>query len=341
MFRADGERRSFSVVRDVTVLGRREDCDLRIPLGDVSRKHCRIIRNGDSVRIEDLGSSNGTLCNGERVTTAQLQPGDTVALGPVTFVVQINGFPADEELMPYAHNREPVAQDTAIAAAAVGVGSMTEVEPPPVPEGEEEIAELDELEEDFGAAPLIASADDGDDDDAVSALDPIADLDSSGELQPVDAETIQEIEEIDELEEVEEIAELEPVAERVPANEESGLQPIDDLAHLEKVTDPEPAPAPVKAHGRPAKPAAAVVVVAAMAPVPAMPKPPKPAKAKAPAKEPEPPVDAPIEGELQESDVFEGMSGSNFEIVVDDAAENSSSGEIEVDWNAESNSGSK
>ena len=40
MFRADGQRRSFSITRDMTVVGRREDCDLRIPLSDVSRKHC-------------------------------------------------------------------------------------------------------------------------------------------------------------------------------------------------------------------------------------------------------------------------------------------------------------
>ena len=42
MFRADQQRRSFSVTRDMTVIGRREDCDLRIPLSDVSRKHCRL-----------------------------------------------------------------------------------------------------------------------------------------------------------------------------------------------------------------------------------------------------------------------------------------------------------
>ena len=34
MFRAEGERRSFSVARDVTVIGRREDCDLRIPVSE-------------------------------------------------------------------------------------------------------------------------------------------------------------------------------------------------------------------------------------------------------------------------------------------------------------------
>jgi pSer/pThr/pTyr-binding forkhead associated (FHA) protein len=67
MFRADGQRRSFSITRDMTVVGRREDCDLRIPLSDVSRKHCRLILNGETMKIEDLGSSNGTYINGERV----------------------------------------------------------------------------------------------------------------------------------------------------------------------------------------------------------------------------------------------------------------------------------
>ena len=48
MIRSDGERRSFSIARDMTVVGRREDCDLRIPLGEISRKHCRLVRDGDS-----------------------------------------------------------------------------------------------------------------------------------------------------------------------------------------------------------------------------------------------------------------------------------------------------
>jgi predicted component of type VI protein secretion system len=100
MFRADGERRSFSIVRDMTVVGRREDCDLRIPLGEVSRKHCRLIMEGDGIRLEDLGSSNGTFHNGERVREATLNAGDTVQIGPVTFMVQIDGVPADEEMQP-------------------------------------------------------------------------------------------------------------------------------------------------------------------------------------------------------------------------------------------------
>jgi pSer/pThr/pTyr-binding forkhead associated (FHA) protein len=84
----------------MTVVGRREDCDLRIPLGEISRKHCRFIKDGDSLRIEDLGSSNGTFHNGERVQEAIVGPGDTVQVGSIAFVVQIDGAPVDEELTP-------------------------------------------------------------------------------------------------------------------------------------------------------------------------------------------------------------------------------------------------
>jgi len=96
MFKGDGERRSFSVARDVTVIGRREDCDLRIPLGEVSRKHCRLIKDGLNLRIEDLGSSNGTFRNGERIQEASIEPGDSIRIGSVGFVVQIDGQPPED-----------------------------------------------------------------------------------------------------------------------------------------------------------------------------------------------------------------------------------------------------
>lgn len=111
MFRSDGEKRSFSIARDMTVIGRREDCDLRIPLGEVSRKHCRLVRDGDTLKLEDLGSSNGTFLNGQRVQEALLSPGDTIQVGPVVFALQIDGEPPEEEL-------NPVSTDAARGAAA-------------------------------------------------------------------------------------------------------------------------------------------------------------------------------------------------------------------------------
>lgn len=103
MFRAEGERRSFSLPRDMTVIGRREDCDLRIPVSEVSRKHCRVLKEGDEIRVEDLGSSNGTYHNGQRIMgSVAVQAGDSIEVGPVVFVVQVDGVPADDELAPMA-----------------------------------------------------------------------------------------------------------------------------------------------------------------------------------------------------------------------------------------------
>jgi pSer/pThr/pTyr-binding forkhead associated (FHA) protein len=127
MFRSDGERRSFSIARDITVIGRREDCDLRIPLGDISRKHCRLIRDGESMRLEDLGSSNGTFHNGQRVQEATLTPGDSVQVGPVVFVLQVDGVPADDELAPVI--AAPVTEEG--QAAEVQEGAAAEGEPYP------------------------------------------------------------------------------------------------------------------------------------------------------------------------------------------------------------------
>lgn len=111
MFRADGERRSFSLPKDTTVIGRREDCDLRIPLAEVSRKHCKFTIDGETLTVEDMGSSNGTYVNGERVQNAAVQAGDTVQVGPCIFIVQINGVPSDEEIQPAAPQAAPMGAD--------------------------------------------------------------------------------------------------------------------------------------------------------------------------------------------------------------------------------------
>jgi pSer/pThr/pTyr-binding forkhead associated (FHA) protein len=137
MFRADGEKRSFPLPRSIAVLGRREDCDLRIPLAEVSRKHCRLIADEDTLKLEDLGSSNGTYVNGQRVQEAMLNPGDTVTIGPVSFVVQINGVPAEEDIQLETANPNT---DTSLAMPA---------EPDPDSEGSGEMSleNLDGLED--------------------------------------------------------------------------------------------------------------------------------------------------------------------------------------------------
>jgi pSer/pThr/pTyr-binding forkhead associated (FHA) protein len=93
----DDERREFPLTSKKVVLGRRPDCDLRIPTRDVSRRHCEIGpgEKRSELIVRDLGSSNGTFVNDKRVSETQLKPGDRLTVGPVTFVVRINGEPTD------------------------------------------------------------------------------------------------------------------------------------------------------------------------------------------------------------------------------------------------------
>jgi pSer/pThr/pTyr-binding forkhead associated (FHA) protein len=131
MFRENGERRSFSLSRDVTVVGRREDADFRIPLTDVSRKHCRLIKDGNMLLVEDLGSANGTYHNGQRVDESELSPGDTLQVGPVQFVIQIDGVPSEEELMGHS-GTSGLSQATHVAATT-GMQGLAATPPPPLP----------------------------------------------------------------------------------------------------------------------------------------------------------------------------------------------------------------
>lgn len=94
-FGKKGDLKSFDLAKPTTVLGRKTDADLRIPLSDISRSHCEFVLQNGSVKVRDLDSSNGTFVNGEQVTESDLGAGDVVRLGPVSFTVQIDGQPAD------------------------------------------------------------------------------------------------------------------------------------------------------------------------------------------------------------------------------------------------------
>lgn len=94
-FSRNGRRKDISLGDGVTIVGRRPDCDIRIPLLYVSRKHCRFICKEDKMVLQDLGSANGTFVNSERIMEAEVNPGDQIGVGSVTFTIQIDGEPSD------------------------------------------------------------------------------------------------------------------------------------------------------------------------------------------------------------------------------------------------------
>src|SRR3989304_929557 len=98
LFKNNGEYKTFSLPDNITVIGRRHDCDLRIPLSSVSRRHCQLSYNDGVLKIRDLSSRNGTFINGKRIDEATVKAGDYLKIGPLIFLLQINGQP--EKISP-------------------------------------------------------------------------------------------------------------------------------------------------------------------------------------------------------------------------------------------------
>ncbi len=95
IFKENGQRVEFPLHQEVVSIGRAIDCDLQIPLPSVSRRHCELHLEGDSLLLKDSGSSNGTYHNSDRVSgEIAVSAGDHVRVGPVTFTVVIDGEPA-------------------------------------------------------------------------------------------------------------------------------------------------------------------------------------------------------------------------------------------------------
>lgn len=94
-FKDDGVQRVFRMKGDRCVIGRKNTCDLQAPVPTVSREHCELIIRDDGVLIvRDLGSSNGSYRNSDRIEgEEELAPGDRLSVGPVTFTIQIDGVP--------------------------------------------------------------------------------------------------------------------------------------------------------------------------------------------------------------------------------------------------------
>jgi len=143
LFKKDGSTKTFSLPSNITVIGRRHDCDLCIPLMVVSRRHCELSLNTETSKIRDLKSRNGTFLNGERIAEATVRAGDYIKIGPLTFLLQINGEP--KEIVPPKQakpSQAPKAKPAAKTPAEEPSGSFPELE---LDESDSFLAELEDL----------------------------------------------------------------------------------------------------------------------------------------------------------------------------------------------------
>ncbi len=77
----------IAIVKDMTLVGRTEGCDLRIDHKSVSKMHCVIVKTDGLLLLRDLGSTNGTRVNGARVRRAALLPNDQLSIAQFRYKV--------------------------------------------------------------------------------------------------------------------------------------------------------------------------------------------------------------------------------------------------------------
>ena len=173
MFKTNGQRKDFPVLNPVTVIGRGEDCDLRVPILNVSRHHSELHLSGDAVTVKDLGSSNGTYVNNQRINEARLNAGDRLTIGPIVFTVQVDGVP--EEIRPVKTRGQQLAEaaDTDLGEV-VSFDEDVESSPPVSDAGQAQPGEQAKPTAPARSKPKPAPAAEIGEDDVIAALEALA-----------------------------------------------------------------------------------------------------------------------------------------------------------------------
>ncbi len=115
------------------VIGRSSELDMVLVEDMVSRKHAKISFSDGKITIEDLGSTNGTFVNGEKIKQARLKEGDRILIGTSILKLVLQG--ADAEELDETAVKQKLEAAAANAAKATKTSSMTgKIEEIPLPD---------------------------------------------------------------------------------------------------------------------------------------------------------------------------------------------------------------
>lgn len=113
-----GEVTEFAFDKDSVMVGRAAGNDIVLEVPGFSRYHARLSIDGQNLSIEDVGSTNGTFVNGERITQRQLGDGELVTIGNHVFRCWYEPAAAEDAGMPDAPE-QPLDPEPSPTASAV------------------------------------------------------------------------------------------------------------------------------------------------------------------------------------------------------------------------------
>jgi diguanylate cyclase (GGDEF)-like protein len=76
----------FKIEAEETIIGRGQKAQIRLLDDGISREHALLQQENDRVVLKDLGSTNGTYCNGLKVDKKELADGDKILVGSTTIL---------------------------------------------------------------------------------------------------------------------------------------------------------------------------------------------------------------------------------------------------------------
>ena len=118
----------LEIAKDMTLVGRQEDTDIRIDHKSVSKIHCVLVKTDGLVLLRDLGSTNGTRVNGTRVRRAALLPNDKVSFANFHYRVVFGNALAALNAGEQTQRIDPKDLKKIVEPAKVDVGDESEAD---------------------------------------------------------------------------------------------------------------------------------------------------------------------------------------------------------------------
>ncbi len=144
------------------LVGREADCHLRPNSDMVSRHHCVFIVDDYTVRVRDLGSTNGTFVNGERIQgQVVLNEGDRVDIGKLAFQLAIRKLvpvPAAAPVEPEYQEPEPQYEEEVYQEEASAGSQTMSFDSGEIPVYEDDQRQIAESDTTFHSAPPARQA---------------------------------------------------------------------------------------------------------------------------------------------------------------------------------------
>jgi pSer/pThr/pTyr-binding forkhead associated (FHA) protein len=114
------------VAKEMTLVGRQEECDVRLDHKSVSKIHCVLVKTDGLLLLRDLGSTNGTRVNGTRVRRAALLPNDKLSVANFHFRVLFGAALVALDQDGQTQRIEPKELNDVLPAADVRADSVDE-----------------------------------------------------------------------------------------------------------------------------------------------------------------------------------------------------------------------